>query len=486
MRCLLRLPARRAKVSRANPGHAAPRAALLLPALALTVACGDARGRAGGAPPPAESAAEIDGEAAASPVHLPGPAREQVAARGREISRPATWPVEDEQAAPLQAYAFRFNSRVFDLTPTRTRTVGIFRRGTWLAATRSVVGPGCTNGRWYALASRGYVCDSDGVDVSGAIPEAAPTSRRPDLTGALPYSYAVVRADKPPRLTRPPQRWEHERIENARATNDPWPEVVARWMVGDYFVALDERTETAEGAFWRTVRGHYVYEKDIEPLPLPPMMGNELEGADDLPLAFVVEDEAPVFRIRQEGLEPAGRADRHARLKVREVIEEDGEEFVSTGELVLRRSAVRLAEEIPRPDQVPEGEKWIHVDLAEQTLVAYDPDGPVYATLVSSGRQGYETPRGTFRVRKKYLTHSMSGKDPVYDVEEVPWAMYYFKSYAIHGTYWHNRFGEPRSRGCTNIAPVDAKWLFYWSSPELPSKWHGVMLAEGTHVHLTR
>jgi lipoprotein-anchoring transpeptidase ErfK/SrfK len=129
------------------------------------------------------------------------------------------------------------------------------------------------------------------------------------------------------------------------------------------------------------------------------------------------------------------------------------------------------------------------VDLKEQALVAYEPTGPVYATLVSSGKPGYDTDRGTFQIRKKYITNTMTGYDPkdgVYSVSEVPWVMYYFKSYALHGTYWHNDFGTSRSHGCTNLSPVDAKWLYYWTEPTVPPRWHGMLLQKGTYVHLTR
>ena len=83
----------------------------------------------------------------------------------------------------------------------------------------------------------------------------------------------------------------------------------------------------------------------------------------------------------------------------------------------------------------------------------------------------------------------MDGWDPndgEYDIAEVPWVMYYFKNYALHGAYWHNDFGTTRSHGCTNISPADAKWLFYWSTPKLPYNWQGILLQKGTYVHLTR
>jgi lipoprotein-anchoring transpeptidase ErfK/SrfK len=139
--------------------------------------------------------------------------------------------------------------------------------------------------------------------------------------------------------------------------------------------------------------------------------------------------------------------------------------------LLLRRSQVRVARRIPRPRSVPQGARWIHLDLSEQVLVAYEDQRPVFATLFSGGQAGHLAPAGTFRVRHKHVSVTMDGSDDVvgwYEVQQVPWTQYYYRSYAIHGAYWHDDFGAPRSHGCTNLAPADARWLFRWTTPRLP------------------
>jgi hypothetical protein len=64
--------------------------------------------------------------------------------------------------------------------------------------------------------------------------------------------------------------------------------------------------------------------------------------------------------------------------------------------------------------------------------------------------------------------------------------MYFSGSYALHAAFWHERFGHPRSHGCVNIAPRDARWLFFWTAPNLPSAWHGILadVGKGTTVVL--
>jgi len=184
-----------------------------------------------------------------------------------------------------------------------------------------------------------------------------------------------------------------------------------------------------------------------------------------------------------------GEAEVYARFSVRDQTRLGDARFVVDAEgRALRREHVRIARRIERPERVPEGVRWIHVDLSEQTLVAYESDRPIYATLVSTGREGYETPRGTFRVREKYVGTTMRGEDPVdgpYEVEEVPWTQYYWRSYAIHGAYWHDAFGEVRSHGCTNLAPADARFLFQWTSPRVPDGWHARRLRAGTRLHFS-
>ncbi len=69
---------------------------------------------------------------------------------------------------------------------------------------------------------------------------------------------------------------------------------------------------------------------------------------------------------------------------------------------------------------------------------------------------------GRFRIQTKLTSTRMSG--PGYDLPGVPYTMYFYKGYAIHGTYWHNNFGRPMSHGCINMRTPDAAWLFNWAS----------------------
>jgi lipoprotein-anchoring transpeptidase ErfK/SrfK len=141
----------------------------------------------------------------------------------------------------------------------------------------------------------------------------------------------------------------------------------------------------------------------------------------------------------------------------------------------VEQRKVGLVTPSARPAGVGPGDKWIDVDLFEQTLAAYEGDRMVYATLVSSGLPQWATEQGLFRMWSKVKMAKMSGRDGLpdyYFLEDVPWTMYFNGATALHGAYWHDRFGFPHSHGCVNLAPKDAKWLYDWTTPpDGPGNW---------------
>ena len=128
------------------------------------------------------------------------------------------------------------------------------------------------------------------------------------------------------------------------------------------------------------------------------------------------------------------------------------------------------------PKSIQPGERWIDVNLSEQTLVAYEGDRPVFATVVSTGRPGFETPTGEFRIYSKHMTVTMDDTEAgaeAYSIEDVPWVQYFKDSYALHAAFWHGKFGRVRSHGCIILSPKDAKRLFAWTGPEIYDGIHG-------------
>jgi lipoprotein-anchoring transpeptidase ErfK/SrfK len=110
--------------------------------------------------------------------------------------------------------------------------------------------------------------------------------------------------------------------------------------------------------------------------------------------------------------------------------------------------------------------RWIEVILGSQRTIAWQGHQQVRTMVVSTGTSHYPTPTGQFHVYAKYPSVTMSG--PGYHLPGVPHTMFFHRSYAIHGTYWHNNFGHPMSHGCVNLTEADAAWLYRWAPAGIP------------------
>ncbi|PIS14842.1 hypothetical protein COT64_00515 [Candidatus Shapirobacteria bacterium CG09_land_8_20_14_0_10_39_12] len=120
---------------------------------------------------------------------------------------------------------------------------------------------------------------------------------------------------------------------------------------------------------------------------------------------------------------------------------------------------------------VSPGDKWIEIDLSEQKLTAWEGRSVFLESLVSSGKWG-RTPTGEFNIWGKFKYAKMSGGNKelhtYYYLPNVPYTMYFYKDFGLHGTYWHNNFGTPMSHGCVNLPTLVAEKLFYWTTPTMP------------------
>jgi lipoprotein-anchoring transpeptidase ErfK/SrfK len=156
----------------------------------------------------------------------------------------------------------------------------------------------------------------------------------------------------------------------------------------------------------------------------------------------------------------------------------------------------------PLSPDVPIEDKRVEVDLAKQVVTAYETDQPVFTARVATGAafrlangtvQNFRTIPGDHRVFLKSATQHMvggsAGDNDYYDLPGIGWVSYFTSSgIAFHATYWHNDYGHPRSHGCVNMRPEDAKWIFRWTSPTVPyDAWELRTKAskDGTLVHVT-
>ncbi|MBL0344523.1 L,D-transpeptidase [Candidatus Villigracilis affinis] len=118
---------------------------------------------------------------------------------------------------------------------------------------------------------------------------------------------------------------------------------------------------------------------------------------------------------------------------------------------------------------IPQGvttNRWIDVDLAEQTLAVYENNQLIFATVIASGLEPFWTRPGIFQIFEKKETETMRNNDMTdfYYLDNVPWTMYFDGARALHGAYWRTRFGYPQSHGCINLSVGDSHWLFNWAT----------------------
>jgi hypothetical protein len=140
----------------------------------------------------------------------------------------------------------------------------------------------------------------------------------------------------------------------------------------------------------------------------------------------------------------------------------------------VQQTRVSLVDPKGRPGGVGEGHYWVEVDLYEQTFAAYQGNRLVYAGLISSGLPRTGTRHGLFQVWSRHTQGKMSGFEgwpEYYYLQNVPHIQYFDGDIGLHGAYWHDRFGFRASRGCVNMAPKDAEWLFNWSARAPNTLW---------------
>lgn len=424
-----------------------------------------------------------------------------------------------------------------DTGPMRTR-YGYLRAGAVVDARGPVLrNEGCAEG-WYRINPRGFVCVGKGATLDLNTPAVVQSAVRPTRGHGLPYLYAIAGDSLLAYYFKLPTQEQlvAEEGPNIKQQIASWRQRIALQGLDELLGAigappdfLREGHELAKpyGTFLRLHSGAtagraasdsgfafvrvfewlgrvwgLTTELDLVGLDETKLVrpsefrGTELGPDETLPVAFIENQVAPKYRIKDDGQFTTEGAWTH-----REPVKLTGQR--RAGGYWETRDGFWLQEQntrIVRPrDSFPSfatgSRKWVDLSIRQQTLVAYVGTQPVYATLVSTGRGGmgdpekaFATIRGTFMVYSKHVSATMDAEDDKSDsfnLQDVPFVQYFHKGFALHGTYWHDEFGEVRSHGCVNLSPVDSAWVFEWTDPPVPPDWHSVLNKErGTVVYV--
>jgi lipoprotein-anchoring transpeptidase ErfK/SrfK len=268
-------------------------------------------------------------------------------------------------------------------------------------------------------------------------------------------------------------------------------DILAKRMVTGFFVAVDRTFRWNDRTWYKTTKGLVTPSERFWQTAGPKFKGVELDGEKlKLPIAWGYggRKEVATYSIDdQKQPKNAKSIEKHVAIPVTGKTLDIGKtKYVETAEgTYVKALQVRVTEPGPAPAGLGPDERWIDVDLSSQTLVAFVGTRPVYATLISSGKESkvkekdHRTPTGEWRIREKHITTTMDGDgtaagDLPYSIEDVPYVMYFHRAYALHGAFWHQNYGVQMSHGCVNLAPLDAKWLYFFASPEARSGFHGI------------
>ena len=435
--------------------------------------------------------------------------------------------------------------RIFDKPHRDAPVIGAFRGGQSVAMKDSTLTPDrklnreylCDEG-WYPVEPRGFVCVGGGEHATrdGNDPRVvAAMASLPDVNADYPFHYGVsVGAPQYRRLPTAIEQREQEKdldahlahpvesddekggaVSSTPAGKPPTPAFL-RYLETTKLPLVDEKPAfsgmkvswtqefDANGRTWLLTPDMTILPKDkVRQKPLPDLRGIDLKANPSmkLPLAYFWTDDTTKFRMGSDGklIETAEKFKRHSfvRTSLKQVRgphglvywNVDDDAWVAYNTVSIIKKAEYIAPHIGPRD------KWVEVRVTWGYLLAYEGHEPVYATAISPGQDGiansaYSTARGKHYVQWKLLSGDMSGRDKGSDwyVQEVPWVQYYRDNFALHGAWWHDDFGRPKSHGCINVSPPDARHLFGWMDPPMPDGWYAVSpyapVAKSTMIHI--
>ena len=415
---------------------------------------------------PAELQAEAEAEAEPEPEPEPEPELEDEDDGELYVPEPAP---KQALGKPIEFLKNKGARMIYAEPDYGAPFRGRLSRGRVFAVYERIEGgdPECKRG-WGRVGVAAYACLGK-TEATKRSPIELPTLARGQVT---PFHYARRR-----KKGDPPPRWRH--IGTLRR-GDP-PEDTLE-LEHDY--AFIHRRRTSKGTVLTDRNFRVVREADVRRMKPSRFQGRDLtkDPVDETKtLAWVVD--WPGAKLLAEPDEDAKKVG-HVKFQTTLYIE-PGEptkrrrnkywKVAGETEAWVNGKEIRRWNRMARPAGVSDAETWLDIELNQHTLTIYEGDTPQYVTVVASGSHKNPTPTGIFRLQVKQAYGNMRSlpteTDDPYFVEAVPWVMYFRGRYALHGTFWHNRFGYRLSHGCVNLAPLDAAKVYAATSPDPLPGW---------------
>jgi lipoprotein-anchoring transpeptidase ErfK/SrfK len=449
--------------------------------LLATPACGQRTtpAKADGAP---RGAARADGAARAA-VRASGPAQAgpPVAADPKPTSEPAV--VAGIFPPDVRSLRLKKSVVAYSEADDKSRPRGTIAGETrvrWLAAKP---GRGCSGAnRWIEIDEGAWVCDRN-LEPTTREPSGRELPRIPQGK-LIPGDFATIDLPKSEKKAEGAQPYGYRSVKDIEAA-------ASQPTGGAWKCMLQKPSLAVKGkSYWRTDCNGMIFDaRFVRRMDPSKWEGVKLDEAKlELPIVFSAPPKADTTSAPGGGKKVRTLKGRTA-LRVLEVkvVKERGKgrppvRAYRVGENEwLASPLANLVEKSAPPTGVRGDEKWVDINTDEQVLVAYEGPKPVFATLISSGKEhgakGKDptpTVPGTYRIYHKFAEtkmSGMSGTDEAYWVSKVPWTQYFSGDFALHGAYWHNGFGRTASHGCVNLAPKDARFLYFWTDPPVPLGW---------------
>jgi hypothetical protein len=396
-----------------------------------------------------------------------------------EVFLPSAIPVPPADGPLLGAVADAVP--VLDRPSKTGRRVGALHAGAQVTrSAEPLTTAGCPGG-WYPIRPRGVVCIGESATLDLEHPTLVAMSIQPKLDDALPYTYA--RVAKPTKIFRVDDTRERAVTPGAALSKSSGMAIVGSWE------ARDDQGEARRLALMTS--GTFVPATDLERAEASSFTGVELGSEVSLPVAFIVKRGVHAFALDGQKADKRALLDYHRRVDLTgkyRTIDDDQFWEATDGTWVRHKDVTTVRRRHTFPDFATSQQKWIDVSIITGTLVAYEGHRPVFATLVSVGRDRLGDPKttqstaqGEFRVKQKRITSIGGDPSKLADgpmLHDAPWVLELASGQWLHGAYWHDRFGIEHGPGNIQLSPADAQRIWQWSDPPMPEGWHEVAVKD--------